>query len=100
MINLCVRVPKRLQEGLQIKSQELNVKFSDLVRDALWQKIHELDENTGPFSGKKNRKNDIEEQIYFTRAVVEFIATVMEGGGEEFIDKCHLRKEKLLKTVR
>lgn len=100
MINFSVRIPKRLQEELQIKAQELNVKPSELVRDALWQKIHELDENTVPFSGKNNRKNHIEEQIYFTRAVVEFIATVMEGGGEEFIDKCHEHKEKLLKTVR
>ena len=100
MINLCVRVPKRLQEGLQIKAKELNVKPSDLVRDALWQKIHELDEITVPFSGKKSNKNHIEEQVYFIRSVVEFIGMEMDGGGQEFIDKCHEHKEKLLKTVR
>lgn len=100
MINFSVKLPKRLQEQLYLKAQELNVNPSELARDALWQKIHELDENTVPFSGKKSKKNHLEEQVYFIRSVVESIAMVMEGGGDEFIDKCHEHKEKLLKTVR
>lgn len=104
MENLCVRVPKRLQEGLQIKARELNVKVSDVIREALWEKIQVLDPDLASSNGKISSNyaynNEMKEQIYFIRSVVEHIGLEMDGGGPEFIDKCHLRKEKLLKNSR
>lgn len=102
MENICVRVPKRLQEGLQIAAQQLNVKVSDLVREALWEKIDSSGSDSALFKSKNSLnygpKSDLEEQVYFTRSLIENIALVMEGGGKELIDESHLHKEKLLKN--
>lgn len=95
-------MPKRLQEGLQLKAQELNVKVSDVIREALWQTIGYSKADSGYFNTKNSLnygpKSDLEEQVYFTRSLVENIVLIMEGGGKELIDECHLHKEKLLKN--
>jgi hypothetical protein len=104
MENICVRVPKRLQEGLQLAAQELNVKVSDLIREALWEKIDSSEGDSSLFKSKKSLnygpKSDLEEQVYFTRSLIEKIGLIMDGGGKELIDECHLYKEKLLKNSR
>jgi hypothetical protein len=104
MVNICVNVPARLKEGLKLKAQELNLKTSDIIRDALWKTI-ELPEADSAFfkskvSSNYGSKNELVEQLYFIRCIVESIALVMDGGGENFVDKCHLHKEKLLKNFQ
>ena len=104
MENVCVRMPKRLQEGLQLKAQELNVKVSDIIREALWKIIDSSGPDGGLFKSKNSLnyvyKSDLEEQVYFTRSLVEKIGLIMDGGGKELIDECHLYKEKLLRNSR
>ncbi len=104
MVNICVNVPVRLKEGLKLRAQDLNLKTSDIIREALWKAIQDSDAETSPLTTKKNnnntRQNALEEQIYFIRCLVENIGLTMDGGGEDFVDECHLRKEKLLKMIR
>jgi hypothetical protein len=104
MPTICVNVPARLKEGLKIKAMELNVNTSDIIREALWCYFNNCDSKMTTFSAKKSvntlREKALEEQLYFIRSVVENIAFVMDGGGEDFLDKCHLHTEKLLRKVR
>ena len=104
MVNICVNVPARLKEGLQLKAQELNLKTSDIIREALWKTIELSETDSALFKSKSSSsygsKSDLEEQVYFTRSLVENIVLIMEGGGKELIDECHLYKEKLLKKTR
>lgn len=104
MVNICVNVPARLKEGLKLKAQELNLKTSDIIREALWKTIELSETDPALFNSKSSStcgsKNDLEEQIYFTRSLVENLVLVMEGGGKELVDECHLYKEKLLKNTR
>lgn len=104
MENLCIRIPKRLQEGLKLKAQEKNIKMSEIIRDALWKIIEVAEADSYLYKAKNHnnnaRKNALEEQIYFTRCLVEHIGLIIEDGGQSFIDKCHLKKEQLLKSIR
>lgn len=101
---MSIRLPKRLEEGLKLKAQEKNIKMSEIIREALW-KIIEVSEVDSALYKVKNpnnfaRQNALEEQIYFTRCLVEHIGLIIEDGGQAFIDKCHLKKEQLLRSVR
>lgn len=104
MVNICVNVPARLKEGLKLKAQELNLKTSDIIRDALWKTIELQEADSALFNSKVSSnygsKNELVEQLYFIRCIVESIALVMDGGGENFVDKCHVHKEKLLKNFQ
>lgn len=104
MVNICVNVPARLKEGLKLKAQELNLKTSDIIREALWKTIEGSEANSSIFKPKSSStycsKNDLEEQIYFTRSLIEKIGLIMDGGGRDLIDECHLYKEKLLRNGR
>ena len=104
MGNICVRVPKRLREGLQAKAQQKNSKISEIIREALWRAIEVSDVDMSNSKSKNSvnlaRQNALEEQIYFTRCLVEHIGMIIEDGGQEFIDRCHMRKEQLLRSVR
>lgn len=104
MVNICVNVPARLKEGLKLKAQELNLKTSDIIREALWKTIEPSGADSALFKSKNSlnygQKSDLEEQVYFTRSLVEKIGLIMDGGGTELIDECHLYKEKLLRNSR
>lgn len=104
MATICVNVPARLKENLKIKAMELNLKTSDVIRTALWQSLKNIEPKTDSKITEKTfnipRKKALEEQIYFIRSLVENIGLIMDGGGEEFVDDCHLYKEKLLKKIR
>lgn len=104
MGNISVRLPKRLQEGLQAKADQKNIKVSQIIREALWREIESSDVDLDHFKSKNMnktaRQNALEEQIYFMRCLVEHIGMVIEDGGPELIDRCHIRKEQLLRTVR
>lgn len=104
MKNICVRVPKRLQEGLETTAQQLNVKVSDLIREALWACLHG-EESKKPSSFDRKASNfyqnqDLEEQIYLIRSLVERFVLSIAGGGEDFVAKSHQYKEKLLNNAR
>lgn len=104
MGNISVRIPKRLQEGLQARALQKNIKVSQIIRDALWRAIEasetEFDHSKSKNLHNNSRQNSLEEQIYFTRCLVEHIGMIIEQGGKEFIDRCHIRKEQLLRSVR